>query len=172
MLGLETHDVQLSNYKLEVGNVFTVEPGLYLEDEEIGVRIEDNVLVTEDGCINLSKDIIKEVFKSESLKSQLDSWDEQSEFLSQMFSYRNPNYQHTRWLKIKIYPFIEKKSSYFVVLIISIIGATPIMKNLANSKKMHKIINIIEPVFLLMILLVSTSYIVDASFNPFLYFRF
>lgn len=62
-------------------------------------------------------DIIKEIFKSESLSSQLDSWDEQSEFLSQMFSYRNPSYQHTRWLKIKIYPFIEKKSSYFVILI-------------------------------------------------------
>lgn len=61
--------------------------------------------------------IIKEIFKSESLSSQLDSWDEQSEFLSQMFSYRNPSYQHTRWLKIKIYPFIEKKSSYFVILI-------------------------------------------------------
>ena len=61
MLGLETHDVQLSNTPLEPGNVFTVEPGLYLEDEEIGVRIEDNVLVTEEGCINLSKDIIKTV---------------------------------------------------------------------------------------------------------------
>lgn len=61
--------------------------------------------------------IIKEIFKSESLSSQLDSWDEQSEFLSQMFSYRNPSYQHTRWLKIKIYPFIEKKSSYYVILI-------------------------------------------------------
>lgn len=61
--------------------------------------------------------IIKEIFKSESLKSQLDSWDEQSEFLSQMFSYHNPSYQHTRWLKIKIYPFIEKKASYFVILI-------------------------------------------------------
>lgn len=61
--------------------------------------------------------IIKEIFKSEALKSQLDSWDEQSEFLSQMFSYHNPSYQHTRWLKIKIYPFFEKKASYFVVLI-------------------------------------------------------
>ena len=39
----------------------TVEPGLYLEDEEIGIRIEDNILITKDGCINLSKDIIKEV---------------------------------------------------------------------------------------------------------------
>ena len=35
--------------------------GLYLEEEEIGVRIEDNVLVTEDGCINLSEEIIKSV---------------------------------------------------------------------------------------------------------------
>lgn len=60
MLGLETHDVTLPNYKLQPGNVFTIEPGLYLEEEGIGIRIEDNVLVTGDGCINLSKGIIKE----------------------------------------------------------------------------------------------------------------
>ena len=60
MLGLETHDVTLPDYLLEPGNVITIEPGLYLEDEEIGIRIEDDVLITEDGCINLSEEIIKE----------------------------------------------------------------------------------------------------------------
>ena len=61
MLGLETHDISLPNYKVRKGNVFTVEPGLYIEEEGIGIRIEDNVLVTDDGCIVLSKDIIKEI---------------------------------------------------------------------------------------------------------------
>lgn len=77
----------------------------------LGIKFSEN----DDDKTELS--IIKEIFKSEALKSQLDSWDEQSEFLSQMFSYHNPSYQHTRWLKIKIYPFIEKKASYFVILI-------------------------------------------------------
>lgn len=62
--------------------------------------------------------------------------------------------------------------SYFVVIIIGIIGATPILKNIANSNKIHKLINVLEPIFLLLMLIISTSYIVDGSFNPFLYFRF
>lgn len=59
--GLDTHDPDIRNIKFEEGMVMTVEPGLYLEEEGIGIRIEDNVLLTKDGCINLSKDIIKEV---------------------------------------------------------------------------------------------------------------
>ncbi|MBI0579061.1 aminopeptidase P family protein [Neobacillus cucumis] len=61
-LGLDTHDV--GDYKdliLEPGMVLTVEPGLYIEEEEIGIRIEDDVLVTEDGCEVLSKDIFRSV---------------------------------------------------------------------------------------------------------------
>lgn len=59
--GLDTHDPDIRNIKFEEGMVMTVEPGLYLEEEGIGIRIEDNVLLTKDGCINLSKNIIKDV---------------------------------------------------------------------------------------------------------------
>ena len=62
--------------------------------------------------------------------------------------------------------------SYLVVMIVAIIGATPIIKNIANKEKFYKITNILEPIFLLVILIVCTAYIIDGSFNPFLYFRF
>ncbi|MGL5677396.1 MAG: aminopeptidase P family protein [Cellulosilyticaceae bacterium] len=60
-LGLDTHDVGKGNVTLEPGMVLTVEPGIYVEEEAIGIRIEDDVLVTEDGCEVLSKAIIKTV---------------------------------------------------------------------------------------------------------------
>ena len=60
-LGLETHDVSLLDEPLQPGNVITDEPGLYLEKEGIGVRIEDDIMITENGCINLSSEIMKEV---------------------------------------------------------------------------------------------------------------
>ncbi|MGE7865103.1 aminopeptidase P family protein [Bacillus paramycoides] len=61
-LGLDTHDV--GTYKdrvLEEGMVITIEPGLYIEEESIGIRIEDDILVTKDGYENLSKDIVRSV---------------------------------------------------------------------------------------------------------------
>lgn len=60
-LGLDTHDVGDRGKILKSGMVFTNEPGLYIPEEGIGIRIEDDLLVTEDGCENLSKDIIKTV---------------------------------------------------------------------------------------------------------------
>lgn len=60
-LGLETHDVGTRTGALEPGMVITVEPGIYIEEMGLGIRIEDDVLVTETGCEVLSKDIIKTV---------------------------------------------------------------------------------------------------------------
>jgi Xaa-Pro aminopeptidase len=60
-LGLDIHDVGRYSEPIPVGSIITVEPGLYIAEEGIGIRIEDDILVTEDGCVNLSKDIIKEV---------------------------------------------------------------------------------------------------------------
>jgi Xaa-Pro aminopeptidase len=60
-LGLDVHDLGYRDIELKEGMVFTVEPGLYIKEEGIGIRIEDDVLVTKDGYEVLSKDIIKTV---------------------------------------------------------------------------------------------------------------
>lgn len=66
--------------------------------------------------------------------------------------------------------------SYLVILVIAIIGATPLPKKLAAmaEKGKHTAIafNIAEPVILLLLLAVCTAFLIDGSFNPFLYFRF
>ena len=60
-LGLDTHDVSERGKPLEVGNVITVEPGLYFKEYNIGVRIEDDILITPTKAEVLSKDIAKEI---------------------------------------------------------------------------------------------------------------
>lgn len=60
-LGLDVHDVGLYEELIPVGAIITVEPGLYIKEEKIGIRIEDDILITENGAINLSKDLIKEI---------------------------------------------------------------------------------------------------------------
>ncbi|MEM7228718.1 MAG: M24 family metallopeptidase, partial [Planctomycetota bacterium] len=57
-LGLETHDVTPSG-PLRAGHVITIEPGIYIPDEAIGIRIEDDILVTKDGYRNLSSKLPK-----------------------------------------------------------------------------------------------------------------
>jgi Xaa-Pro aminopeptidase len=53
-LGLDTHDLGDYDRPLEPGMVLTVEPGIYIPDESIGVRLEDDILITSEGIKNLS----------------------------------------------------------------------------------------------------------------------
>ena len=64
MLGLDVHDVGKFD-EFKEGMVVTCEPGLYIPELKIGVRIEDDILITKNGSKNLSKDIIKEVSEIE-----------------------------------------------------------------------------------------------------------
>jgi len=58
-LGLDTHDSNGGlGQTLSAGNVITDEPGLYISDEGIGIRIEDDLLITEDGCVDLASDLL------------------------------------------------------------------------------------------------------------------
>jgi Xaa-Pro aminopeptidase len=57
-MGLDVHDVGTKDTVLEPGMVLTVEPGIYIREENTGIRLEDDVLVTPDGIQNLSQDII------------------------------------------------------------------------------------------------------------------
>ncbi len=61
-LGLRTHDTPTAyDRKLEPGMVITIEPGLYFPNENLGIRIEDDVLITKNGCELLSKEIPREL---------------------------------------------------------------------------------------------------------------
>lgn len=66
-LGLDVHDVGAYARPLEPGMVLTVEPGVYLPDEGIGVRIEDDVVVTPEGCRVLTARIPRLVEELEAL---------------------------------------------------------------------------------------------------------
>ena len=66
--------------------------------------------------------------------------------------------------------------NYCIILAVAIVGATPAVKTLVNklkhSQKGSAVVCIAEPVVLTLLLAVITAFLVDGSFNPFLYFRF
>lgn len=67
-LGLDTHDYGDINHPIEKNNVFTVEPGIYIPEEGFGIRLEDDVVVNEDGSpVNLMKNIPIEIEEIEYL---------------------------------------------------------------------------------------------------------
>ena len=68
LIGLDTHDPYLSvesreykNIPLEPGMVISDEPGLYMAERSLGIRVEDDLLITRDGCEVLSASIVKEI---------------------------------------------------------------------------------------------------------------
>ena len=69
-LGIDVHDVGDFNRPLEEGMVFTCEPGIYINEEGIGVRIENNILVTKNGPVDLMKNIPIEVEEIEALMAK------------------------------------------------------------------------------------------------------
>jgi alginate O-acetyltransferase complex protein AlgI len=78
-------------------------------------------------------------------------------------------------------PFMDANAvyylrSYLFVFIVAIIGSTPLLKymvtQLVKMKYGRATLNIAEPIACILLLLISTAYLVDGSFNPFLYFRF
>ena len=54
-MGLDVHDVGDRKQELAPGMVITMEPGIYIQAEKLGVRLEDDILITKDGCENLSQ---------------------------------------------------------------------------------------------------------------------
>ena len=65
--------------------------------------------------------------------------------------------------------------SYLILLIVAIISATPLLKTIIlklKQTKIKKIIDVLEPITYIILLIISTAFLIDESFNPFLYFRF
>ena len=69
-IGLYAHDVGNNDVPLEENMMFTLEPGLYFDDLKLGIRIEDTLLVTKDGCEALSGKIPKTVEEIEEFMAQ------------------------------------------------------------------------------------------------------
>jgi len=77
-------------------------------------------------------------------------------------------------------PFIGKETIYYfrsnlMLFIIAIIGATPLVSNILkrlNKTRIKTVINVLEPIVYILLLTLCTAFLIDASFNPFLYFRF
>ena len=62
--------------------------------------------------------VVYEILNIPIIKSELRNWDMNREYVSQMIEYDNPKYNHQMWIKVKIFPYKEKKASYNVIQIV------------------------------------------------------
>ena len=69
-LGLDVHDVGFFTEPMQAGMMFTVEPGIYIREENLGIRLENNLLITTNGQIDLMKNIPLEADEIEDLMSK------------------------------------------------------------------------------------------------------
>lgn len=69
-IGLDVHDYGLWTVPVEEGMIFTVEPGIYIPEEGIGIRIEDDIVITKEGHENLTRAIPKTVEEIESFMAK------------------------------------------------------------------------------------------------------
>ena len=70
-IGLDVHDVGTKQTPLKEGMVLTCEPGLYIEEEGIGIRIETDILITKDGPIDLMADFPVEIWEIEEMMGKI-----------------------------------------------------------------------------------------------------
>ena len=69
-LGLDVHDVGTMHFPISSGMVFTVEPGIYIPEEGFAVRIENDIVVQENGYLDLMRNIPIEAEEIESLMNR------------------------------------------------------------------------------------------------------
>jgi len=69
-LGMDVHDVGNKNIPLKPGMVLTCEPGIYIEDEKIGIRLENDILITEDEPVDLMENIPIEAYEIEKIMQE------------------------------------------------------------------------------------------------------
>ncbi len=77
-------------------------------EEILGIRNENKT----------DEQIVYDVLNIPIIKSELKNWDMDKEYISQMVAYDNPKYNHQMWIRIKIYPYKEKKNKYHVIQVI------------------------------------------------------
>ena len=77
-------------------------------EEVLGLKTNDKT----------DEQLVFEMLNISIIKSELNHWNEKDEYVSQMVLYDNPSYNHQMWIRLKIYPYKEKKETYYIIQVI------------------------------------------------------